>query len=116
MTDRDTPSQDAPDRRLPTIPGEEIARRGDAIYERDIRPHVGPDHDGEFVAIDVDSESWALGEALLDASDRLREKRPEAVNVWLLCVGRRYVAHTGWRGTFGSAKLQATAPAAHQQG
>ena len=103
MTDRDTPSQEAPDRRLPTIPSEEIARRGDAIYERDIRPQVEPEHDGEFVAIDVDSESWALGEELLDASDRLRTKRPEAVNVWLLCVGRRYVARMGWRSFQGAA-------------
>jgi hypothetical protein len=34
---------------------EEIARRGDEIYERDVCPHLGPDDEGKFVLIDVES-------------------------------------------------------------
>ena len=43
-------------------PAEEIARLGDRIYERDIRREVEDAHDGAFVAIDVESGSWALAE------------------------------------------------------
>ena len=97
MTDADVPAQESVDRRLPTIPAEDIARLGDEIYERDIKPQVEPEHDGEVVAIDVLSGSWALGEGALDASDRLLEQRPDAVNVWLLRVGHRALAHFGGR-------------------
>ena len=39
----------------PTRPIDEITRLGDEIYERDIRKQVEADHDGEVVAIDVES-------------------------------------------------------------
>ena len=87
MTEADIPKQESVDRRLSTIPAEDIARLGDEIYERDIKPQVEPEHDGEFVAIDVESGCWALGEEVLDAADRLEAERPEAVNVWLHWVG-----------------------------
>ena len=76
-------------------PAEETARLGDAIYERDIRARIEDDHRGEYVAIDVDSGSWAIGGELLDASDRLRDERPGAVDVWLIRVGHRAVARIG---------------------
>ncbi len=76
-------------------PNEEIARLGDEIYERDIRALVKDAHDGEYVAIDVDSDCWAVAGELLDAADRLRERQPDAINVWLLRVGYRAVASLG---------------------
>ena len=69
-------------RKLPTRPRDEIARLGDEIYERDIRPQVEAVHDGEIVSIDVDSGNWAVGDELLAAVGRLRALRPQAVNVW----------------------------------
>lgn len=76
-------------------PTDETARLGDAIYECDIRARVEDDHRGEYVAIDVDSGSWAIGSELLDAADSLRDKRPGAINVWLVRVGHRAVARIG---------------------
>ena len=70
-------------------PNEEIARLGDEIYERDVRPLVKDAHDGEYVALDVDSGCWAVGNEVLDAAKRLRERQPDALNVWLLRVGYR---------------------------
>ena len=64
----------------PTRPKDEIARLGDEIYERDVRKQVVADHDGEYVAIDVESGKWAV--AGLAASDRLRAQQPEAIDVW----------------------------------
>ena len=79
----------------PTLSSEETAHLGDEIYERDIRWQVEADHDGELLAIDVDSGNWAIGDELLDEVDRLRAQHPEAINVWRLRVGYRAVASIG---------------------
>ena len=65
---------------------EETASLGDDIYERDIRPHVEPEHIGEVIAIDVVSGDYALADSASAAAKRLRERRPEA-QVWLMRVG-----------------------------
>ena len=65
---------------------EETASLGDGIYERDIRPHVEPEHVGEVIAIDVDSGDYALADSASAAAKRLRERRPDA-QVWLMRVG-----------------------------
>ncbi len=83
----------APTRR----PREETARLGDEIYERDIRSQVEEAHYGEFVAIDVDSGSWAISDDLRAAAKRLSTQRPGAVDVWLLRVGYRALHHFGGR-------------------
>ena len=75
----------------PTRPLEEVARLGDEIYERDIRPQVEAAHHGEYVAIDVDSGVWAMADSELAAADRLRSQRPGISDVWLLRVGYRAI-------------------------
>ncbi len=74
---------------------EETARLGDKIYERDIRSQVEDAHDGAFVAIDVESGHWAMGDSELSAADLLRSRQPDAIDVWLLRVGYRVVASIG---------------------
>ena len=81
----------------PTRSGEEIARLGDEIYERDIRPQVEADHHGEYVAVDIDSGSWAISNDLRAAAKRLRAECPNAIDVWLLRVGYRALHHYGGR-------------------
>ena len=76
-------------------PNEETARLGDEMYRRDVKEQVEADHDGEYVAIDVDSGNWAIAESELAASDSLRTQCPDAINVWLLRVGYRAVASIG---------------------
>ena len=68
---------------------------GDEIYERCIRSEVEPGNIGRIIAIDVDSENWAMADSILTAAGRLREQRPDAVNVWSLRVGYRAVASLG---------------------
>jgi hypothetical protein len=36
----------------PRYRNEEFARRGDEIYERDIRPRLAPENEGKFIVID----------------------------------------------------------------
>ncbi len=73
--------------RKPTREAGVTGRLGREIYERDIRHKVEPLHIGEFVAIDVDSGCWALGDSIGMARDRLDMVRPEAVDVLLEKIG-----------------------------
>ncbi len=77
------------------LSSDETVRLGQEIYERDIRHQVEADHVGKIVAIDVDSGNWAMGDEVLVAAERLRAKRPEAVNVFCERVGYRTVASIG---------------------
>ena len=65
----------------------ETARRGDEIYERDIKPTLSEDQHGRVVAIDVESGNWAIADEVLNAAARLRARHPDASDVWLLRVG-----------------------------
>ncbi len=73
---------------------EQIAERGDAIYQRAIRAQVEKDNRGKVLAIDVTSGDYAMGKNALEAADLLREKRPESV-VWLMRIGYRALHQIG---------------------
>ena len=78
-------------------PREETARLGRKIYQRDILPLVEAEHHGEVVAVDVDTGNWAIGDNVIAATDRLREKCPDAINVLSERVGYRALRHFGGR-------------------
>ena len=82
--------------RQPKYPREEFARRGDEIYERDIRGKVDPAHKGEIVAIDIETGEYELGENELIASNRLLDRCPEA-QIWVKRVGYPAVYRFGPR-------------------
>ena len=63
---------------------EEIVRLGREIYDREIREKVEPEHDGEFVVVDVATGSYEVAADGITAARRLRESNPEA----LLCFLR----------------------------
>src|SRR5262245_55621188 len=75
---------------------EEFARRGDAIYETNVRPHIKPEDDGKFVAIDIESGMYEMDEDELEAGNRLRARVPEA-QIWIVRVGSRSVHRFGGR-------------------
>ena len=79
-------------------PTQETAELGRALYRGGILQQLEADHFGEVVAIDVDSELWAVGAAAREAVDRLREQRPDALNI--LC---ERVGYHGLR-SFGGSK------------
>lgn len=66
---------------------EEIARRGEELYERSIRDQVEPEQDGRFLALDVSSGDYEGADEALSATARLRERRPDAIP-YLMRVGR----------------------------
>ncbi len=65
---------------------EEFARRGNAIYERDIRARVETAHEGEFVAINIETGAYELDNDDYAATERLLAREPDA-QIWLLRVG-----------------------------
>ena len=79
--------------RQPRYSAEETARRGDAIYERDIRAQVEPTHRGKVVAIDIDSGAYIVDNNALTASERLlaqhRVLRQHPVEIGTEPVGQR---------------------------
>ena len=66
----------------PRYSKEEFARRGDEIYERDLRPHVEAGNQGKFIVIDIETGAYEIDADELVASDRLLARHPDA-QVWL---------------------------------
>jgi hypothetical protein len=82
--------------RQPRYPMEEFARRGNEIYDREIRARVEPDHMGQIVAIDIETGAYELGKNELEASNRLLDRNPDA-QIWIKRVGYSSVHHYGPR-------------------
>jgi hypothetical protein len=78
----------------PRYSKEEFARRGDEIYERDLRPHVEAGNEGKFIVIDIETGAYEIDADELVASDRLLARHPDA-QVWLRRVGSRYARRFG---------------------
>jgi hypothetical protein len=79
-------------------PQEEFARRGQAWYETLVRSQVDPDHQGEIVAIDVDTGEFELGENTLSAAKRLLARLPDS-QMWFVRVGHIAVYRIGFAGS-----------------
>jgi hypothetical protein len=75
---------------------EEFCRLGKEIFERDVRPKLGPQDDNNFVAIDILSGDFELDKEDYPASERLLKRRPHA-QIWLERVGQRAAYRIGGR-------------------
>jgi hypothetical protein len=73
---------------------EEFARRGDAIYEKDVRPLLKADAKGKFVAIDIESRMFEIDADEMKAGNKLRKRIPDA-QIWMVRVGCRSVHRIG---------------------
>ncbi len=58
---------------------DEICDRGEQIYEEQIRHRVEPLENGKFIVIDIESGDYEVAEEELDASHRVKARRPESV-------------------------------------
>lgn len=76
---------------------EETARRGQSIYERSLRAQLEPQHQGEVVAIDINTEAYEVAEDVLAACEKLLARMPDA-DIWVVRVGHPAVYHFGWHG------------------
>ena len=75
-------------------PKEEFVRRGDAIYAKDIEPHLKPKDKGKYVAIDIETGDYEIAGEDRTASNNLRA-RLEDPRIYMMKVGSPYLAHFG---------------------
>lgn len=68
---------------------DEVERRGEEIYERELQAKLEPDRIGDVVAIDAVTGDYEVAGDARAAGDRLRARRP-AARIWFMRVG--YVA------------------------
>jgi hypothetical protein len=80
----------------PRYSGEEFRRRGEAIFERDVRPRVEDSSPRDFVLIDIETGDFEVDGDEMAASDRLLARRPDA-QVWMRRVGSPYDRRFGGR-------------------
>lgn len=75
-------------------PLEEFARRGDAIYQRDVRPKLTSKDVGKFAAIDIETGEYTVDADELKAGNKLRKLVPDA-QIWMVRVGYRTTHRVG---------------------
>ncbi|MBI1916045.1 MAG: hypothetical protein HYS12_15120 [Planctomycetes bacterium] len=82
--------------RQPRYSKEEFARRGNAIYEEQVRSQVEEGNRGRIVAIDIETGEFELGDNMLTACESLLARVPDA-QIWCLRVGVGPVLRFGAR-------------------
>ncbi|MBD1857690.1 MULTISPECIES: hypothetical protein [Leptolyngbya] len=82
--------------RQPRYPKEEFARRGDEIYESQVRSQVEEGNHGKIVAIDIETGAFEVADDLLTASKQLTARLPDA-QTWFVRIGHPAVDHFGAR-------------------
>jgi hypothetical protein len=73
---------------------EECARRGNEIYETQVRPQVEEGNHGKIVAIDIETGAFELAKDTMIASDKLLERYPDA-QIWRVRIGYKGVHRFG---------------------
>src|SRR5438552_17349122 len=73
---------------------EEFARRGDALVESKVRPHLTSADEDKFVAVDIETGEYELDKNEMKAADRLRRRIPDP-QIWLVHVSLGYLHRFG---------------------
>lgn len=60
----------------PTSEVDDLAKRGEDVYERAILPRLGPGDQGKAVAIEVETGDYEIDKNEVVAAHRLREPTP----------------------------------------
>jgi hypothetical protein len=74
---------------------EEFSRRGNEIYESQVRSQVEQGNHGKIVAIDIETGAFELAKDSLTASDQLLAQYPDA-QIWFVRIGHRAVHRIGF--------------------
>jgi len=80
--------------RQPRYSKDEYARRGNDMYEHQVRPQVEQGNKGKIVAIDIETGAYELTADILTASRKLLAREPDA-QIWFVRVGHPGVHHFG---------------------
>ena len=73
---------------------EELARRGQELYESQIQQQIEAGNEGKIVAIDIETGAFEIADNVLPATNQLFERYPNA-QPWVIRIGHRAVYHFG---------------------
>ncbi len=73
---------------------EELARRGQALYESEIRQKVEAGNKGNIVAIDIETGNFEVAENVLPATNRLFKRNADA-QPWVIRIGHCAACYFG---------------------
>ena len=62
-----------------TLTPQEVEKKGQEIYEQKLKDKLESESLGKYVAIDVETEEYFLGESLEDALTKAKEKYPNKI-------------------------------------
>lgn len=65
----------------------DVVRRGEEIYERDLRDKVEPQHNGKFMVLDIDTGAYEIDVDEVAAIQRAMARNP---------AGMRYIKRIGY--------------------
>ncbi|MFQ6032784.1 MAG: hypothetical protein ACE5K2_07675 [Candidatus Zixiibacteriota bacterium] len=54
-----------------------LGDEGERIYREKLKPLLEPEHKGKIVAIEIESGDYFLGDSVVEAGQRAREKCPD---------------------------------------
>lgn len=70
----------------PSYTSDEIARRGQALYDQQIRAQVEADHPGEFLVLNIETGEYEIDANELAALQRAKTQNPAAA-FYILRIG-----------------------------
>lgn len=82
--------------RQPRYSKEEFARRGNEIYETQVRSQIEAGNHGRIVAIDIETGAFEVADDSLTAAKQLLKRYPDA-QIFGIRIGHRAVHRFGFR-------------------
>jgi hypothetical protein len=70
----------------PRYSSQEIVRRGEELYAKQIRDRIEANHKGQFLVLDIETGDYEVDNDELAALDRAKAKHPDAA-LYILRVG-----------------------------
>lgn len=81
----------------PRYSSAEIAERGQALYDHQVRGKVEPNYKGKYLVLDIETGEYEIDDYELAALERAKAKSPDAA-LYMLRVGYSSAYRMGGRG------------------
>ena len=65
----------------------EFGRRAHAIYDAELRHKLEPEQNGRYLALEVETGDYAIGDRFGDANEKLRERHPLPTLFFVFRIG-----------------------------
>lgn len=62
---------------MPQFKTQKLAKKGEKIYETKLKSLLEPDFEGQFCAIEPQSEDYFLGKTIAEAIEKAKQKYPD---------------------------------------